>query len=316
MAPSFTRVALVAVLVAGCTAVSAGTANAAGTATIRYSGADILFLAAGSQANRLVITAPRPGFLVFDDVVNIEAFTEDPFACLYFADADGIVRDRTRIQCEDRGGRLNIRTGNYDDLIDNRTTALVETLSGDDGNDTIRLGGAPGVVVFASGGDGNDVFYSGAGSDVIDGGEDVDTVSYAGRFGAVTADLDAPYMWMGIRFAGHGGMGAENDGFNNIENLTGGGGDDLLTGNSRPNVLDGGSATVPCGTPPCATFSGNDRLVGGNGADVLLGRDGNDLMWGGVQFDTMDGGTGSNTCYDTLAGASTTNCVFVVLVSP
>ena len=209
-----------------------------------------------------------------------------------------------------------MRTGNLDDLIDNRTTALVETLSGDDGNDTIRLGGAPAVVVFADGGAGNDVLYSGAGSDVIDGGEGNDTVSYAGRIGAVTADLGDPYTWMGIVFAGHGGVAGENDGFKNLENLTGGGGADLLSGSDVANVIDGGSASSPCGTPPCSTFSGNDRLVGRGGADTLLGRDGNDLMWGGPQFDSMDGGTGSNTCYDTAAGAAVTNCVFVVLVTP
>ena len=311
------RVVSVGVVVAGFAAVvGAGTAAAAAPAVITYNGGDIVYRAAMGQSNQVVVTQPAAGVLVFDDVVAITANTDPPGSCVYYADVDGVVRDRTRMQCVDRGGRLNVYTYDRADLIDNRTAGPVETLAAGAGDDIVRLGGGPGVVVHAAGGPGNDLFYSGPGSDAIDGGDDVDTVSYQGRYAVITADLDAPFMLEFIAFTGHGGAPGETDGYLAIENITGGGGADRITGNDLANVLDGGSATVPCGSPPCATFSGHDTLVGAGGPDVLLGQDGDDLLYGGAQYDTMDGGTGSNRCFDEAAGATVVRCALTVLVRP
>ena len=52
-----------------------------------------------------------------------------------------------------------------------------------------------------------------------------------------------------------------------IENATGGGGNDFLSGNVADNRLEGGS--------------GNDTLSGGGGNDVLQGGSGNDMLYGG-----------------------------------
>ena len=57
-----------------------------------------------------------------------------------------------------------------------------------------------------------------------------------------------------------------------IENAIGGGGDDIITGNSVAN-----------------------RLLGGGGNDRILGMGGNDIIDGGRGNDTMDGGTGIDT---------------------
>lgn len=61
----------------------------------------------------------------------------------------------------------------------------------------------------------------------------------------------------------------------NIENVTGGSGDDLLDGNNGDNVLNGGA-----GHDWIWAKSGNDTLIGGAGMDVLRGNGGDDLLTG------------------------------------
>src|SRR5437763_8435547 len=65
--------------------------------------------------------------------------------------------------------------------------------------------------------------------------------------------------------------------------LSGGSGDDVLTGSDTGDSLEGGP--------------GNDRLVGGKGGDVMIGGDGNDtLVWNnGDGSDTINGDAGNDT---------------------
>ena len=62
--------------------------------------------------------------------------------------------------------------------------------------------------------------------------------------------------------------------------MTGGSGNDALTGSNADNVLDGGA--------------GIDTLVGAAGNDTLKGDDGNDILIGGAGNDTLDGGVGND----------------------
>lgn len=68
---------------------------------------------------------------------------------------------------------------------------------------------------------------------------------------------------------------------NRQPNLTSTDGDDLLTGSSRADSVNGGL--------------GNDILRGRGGADSLLGDLGNDLLMGDQGNDTLDGGDGNDT---------------------
>jgi Ca2+-binding RTX toxin-like protein len=67
---------------------------------------------------------------------------------------------------------------------------------------------------------------------------------------------------------------------NVVENVIGGGGNDLLIGNALENVLNGGV--------------GNDILLGGAGNDTLVGGpasgDGRDILFGGSGLDALRGG--------------------------
>lgn len=77
--------------------------------------------------------------------------------------------------------------------------------------------------------------------------------------------------------------GAGNDsikGLDGNDTLTGGDGNDTLYGQIGNDFLQGGA--------------GNDKLVGGDGNDSILGNEGNDRLYGQAGLDTLSGGGGSN----------------------
>jgi Ca2+-binding RTX toxin-like protein len=130
-----------------------------------------------------------------------------------------------------------------------------DELYGYDGADDIT--GGPGAD-FILGYAGNDGIDGGSGPDTMDGGADTDTVSYAGRQAAVRVTINA---------AADDGDDAANEGdwvTSSVENVRGGGGDDVLVGSLFPNRLIGGG--------------GDDNLNGGDGPDVLDGQTGTDTM--------------------------------------
>jgi Ca2+-binding RTX toxin-like protein len=130
------------------------------------------------------------------------------------------------------------------------TLTSFENLAGSAYNDTLT--GDSGVNVI-SGGAGNDTLNPGLNSggavDLLDGGVGSDTASFAGQTASVTATLAGSADGM----ASVDGVLVAN--LRNIENLQGGSGDDLLTGDDGANEIEGGF--------------GNDVLVGGAGIDTL-----------------------------------------------
>lgn len=84
----------------------------------------------------------------------------------------------------------------------------------------------------------------------------------------------------------------------NIENVTGGSGNDSLVGSFAANVLQGNP--------------GNDTIVGGPGADTMAGGDNNDvLVWSnGDGSDVMDGQAGADVVQ--VNGSLTANDVFTI----
>jgi parallel beta-helix repeat protein len=130
----------------------------------------------------------------------------------------------------------------------------------------------------AANGTGNaldNTLFAGAGNNVLDGRDGIDTASYARAMAGVTATLSTS--------AQQNTVGSGLDTLKNFENLTGSSYADSLTGNSGNNVLDGGA--------------GNDTLVGGAGNDTLIG---------GAGTDTLTGGTGADTyVFSTLSDMGT-----------
>lgn len=154
-----------------------------------------------------------------------------------------------------------------------------DRLDGSAGSDELDGGGGTDTLL---GGDGLDLLVDGdpdaaAGPDVLDGGPHVDEVSYAHRTGPVAVTLDDE--------AGDGAPG-EGDVLRGVERVSGGAGDDRLTGGAEPTILDGrggddvlvaGSGKRESGyTNALDGGAGDDRLVGGDEADVLQGGGGTD----------------------------------------
>ncbi|HEV7256527.1 MAG TPA: hypothetical protein VGN82_01975 [Bosea sp. (in: a-proteobacteria)] len=218
-----------------------------------------------------------------------------------------------------RGGTGNdtIYAGAGDDFIDGGDGN--DVLNGEAGNDTIH-GGAGNDII--SGGAGDDTIYAGAGDDVIkagpgndyvDGGDGYDTLDLSAASGALYVDMASG------RVAG-AGIGIQT--FANIENLSFGDGDNVVTGGNGDDSFDGGAGndTLNGGAGDDALFgglgndtlkggsgddlvdgsAGNDDVSGGSGDDVLLGGLGQDVLNGGSGDDVLDGGAGD----DILTGGS------------
>ena len=159
----------------------------------------------------------------------------------------------------DYSARTYAVTADIDGAADDGETAEadnvrpdVERLVGGSADDTL-VGNAGANVL--DGGDGDDSLDPGRGAaDELIGAGGTDTVTYASRTLPVTADLD------GVADDGEQGEGDRIA--TSVENLTGGSGNDRLTGSAGVNTLNGGS--------------GNDALDGGLGGDLLLGGAGTD----------------------------------------
>jgi Ca2+-binding RTX toxin-like protein len=128
--------------------------------------------------------------------------------------------------------------------------------------------------------------HDSSGIDSFEGGSGIDTVAYI-TGSPVIVDLQA-----GLGSAGD----AAGDTYSDIENVSGGTGNDSLSGNAQNNLLDGGIG----GNDWLEGREGNDTLIGGGGADVLLGGDGADrlvLDAGSLAFPATDvqGGAGSDS---------------------
>jgi Ca2+-binding RTX toxin-like protein len=181
------------------------------------------------------------------------------------------------------------------------------TLSGTEGPDLLR-GLAGNDRLFGMGGD--DTFLYAKGLDRLDGGQDFDTVSYAGAPAGMLIDMRA----------GDASSGSESDALVSIENVIGSSQDDRFfggfflspagevvginfSGGAGDDTIIGSDSSerfVSRSDPFQISFGlvggpGNDHIQGRGGDDVLLGDDGNDTLFGGKGNDVLDGGTGTNT---------------------
>ncbi|SFQ30815.1 peroxidase family protein, partial [Pseudomonas borbori] len=171
-------------------------------------------------------------------------------------------------------------------------TALDDEIQGLGGNDTLNGAGGNDVVDGGDGNDilsggnglGDDILIGGAGNDLLNGGPGADTMSGGTGNDMYIVDNTGDVVIEGLN-AGvdrvHTLLSSYTLGAN-LENLSyAGTGDFHGIGNSLNNQLTGGG--------------GNDILSGGNGLsgdDILIGGAGNDLLNGGQGVDTMIGGTG------------------------
>jgi Ca2+-binding RTX toxin-like protein len=151
------------------------------------------------------------------------------------------------------------------------------TIFGGQGNDQFTAGNGDDVLNGGGGSNtlngmlGDDTLSAAAGINTFIGGEGNDTVVLIGfaEGDGYTASLET-----GVAT----GYGVTQDSFSGIENITGGGGNDVLTGDAGNNILDGGLSFDQVAS---------DLLSGGDGDDTLI----IEYLGSG----SLDGGAGNDT---------------------
>ena len=159
------------------------------------------------------------------------------------------------------------------------TSNLVVNGGGDE--DTVTITGTLPNPNTVNGEDGDDVLQGGTSADLFDGGAGFDRVLYGDRGANVPVTVT-----MGDGLANDGATGEGDNVNSNVENLTGGDGNDTLTGTSGiSNSLVGAG--------------GDDTLDGGREVDGTI--------------DGLEGSSGGETNGDTVSYASRTAPVSVYL---
>jgi Ca2+-binding RTX toxin-like protein len=299
------------------------------TLTATYSGTSLTNVEGGTVANvesitadlgigtdTLVYTAPG-GVTVnlstgsasgFTSISNIENVTGN-------GGADTLTGD----------GNINVLTGGAD----------ADTLNGGGGADTIN-GNAGDDTILYTVGDGNDTVNGGADIDTLQvssgaGNESISVtyngVSITNIAGVAVAAVESVTAALGagvdtLTYTGNtavsinlaAGTASGFTSISNIENVTTGGGIDILIGNSVANALNGGGAGDVINGD-----GGDDTLNGGAGNDALLGGADNDLLVGGLNTDTLTGGIGNdifrfNASNESLSGPGVRDIITDFLV--
>ncbi len=212
-------------------------------------------------------------------------------------------------------------------LTINLTAAQVENLTGGSGNDTLTGNSSNNSISGGSGNDildggaGNDTLTGGAGNDLLLGGTGNDTYSFdtdsalgvdeiteavGGGTDTLNFSTSSNNMSVDLSLIGNQVVNTNltlNLTSSQVENLTGGTGNDTLNGNSLNNTISGGN-----GNDSLNGGDGNDTLDGGAGNDTINGGNGNDTLTAGTGIDTLDGGAGDDII--TISGANVTGDSF------
>jgi Ca2+-binding RTX toxin-like protein len=269
-------------------------------------------LAGGDMTNRWTISGSNTGNLNGTPFTGIENLTggaaSDTFVFRPGGEVSGLVNggagsDSLNYAGYGRPILVDLATSTAPGL-DNFTgiesfvgSSAADTLAGTDAPTTWRItannGGtvawATGAYTFHSfenllGGAGDDTFKLSNGrgfAGTIDGGGGTNTLDYSSYTTAVAVALAD---------SGFGTATNVMGGVVNIQNVSGGTGNDTLTGNSGDNLLRGnaGDDVLNGGS------GGNDILVGGAGNDALTAGPGRSLLFGGTGADTLLGGGGDD----------------------
>jgi Ca2+-binding RTX toxin-like protein len=309
------------------------------------------FAALSGEDNKLGVGAYTDGTIKFEDAVAISNYPSE--RC--YLTHRGNPSSANAVACHSDGvDQIQVLAGNgvNEVTVSGPYTAYISGVSatrnhfrggeagdilvGDDGNDVLEGGGGTdrlegrGGLDQLRGGDGTDVLLGGDGFDLLDGGgggdtlrggAGIDSVNYGMRAHAVNVSLD------GVANDGKAGKSPEGDDVKtDVENVTGGSGDDTLvaasdavantfhgglgndtlSGGGGGDVLHGGAGSDPLsgggGADRLYAEAGSDLLGGGPGGDVLSGGADPDVLGGGTEADYLAGGAGEDTV--TYAGSA------------
>ena len=249
------------------------------TATDPDAGAVLAYSVIGTDAARFTINATT-GVLSFVAAPDFEAPVDNGINNVYNITVrafDGSILDTQDLTITVTNVPVTITGTNGDDVIISGSTVPGQPLPSIE-DDTINgLGG-------------NDLIQGLGGPDTIDGGTGFDTVSYVEKTGAIAVTLVSGGATAVVTV-----NGVSEDTVRNVENVTGGSGNDSLTGDGNINVLTGND--------------GGDLLKGGGSNDVLNGGNGADSLIGGAGIDQMTGGTGNDRFFVDNAADTTVEAI-------
>ena len=260
----------------------------------------VRYTAAPGEANRLTVSEAG-GRIVFSDAGARVLARGDCEQLGPHAARCPFSEDVTRALLGDGDDRARI-TGSPFLVVHGGTGADVlaggrggDQLEGDSGADTLRGGRGADTL---TGGTGRDRVFGGSGDDeLIDGETDAtsapdlyrggdsrdtssadrgDTIDYSLRRRPLRIDLGRRTSNTGDRILG-------------LESITGGRGDDHLTGDGDDNWLEGER-----GDDVLRGGGGRDIPLGGAGDDDVRGGDGDDVVWGNGGANRLSGGAGDD----------------------
>jgi len=318
-------VRLLGLTLAACLALGAASAASALASTVSTGSGTLTYTAANNEANQTVVSLAGGTYTVSDSGATITAG----------AGCSSV--NATQATCAGAGvSSISVSAGNLSNLVW-ITAPTKATVFGGDGNDTL-IGGAGNDILVGCGGDdnisggggadslfdglfcaggGNDTLDGGPGPDAMFGGPGTDTATYASRTAPVFVSLDG---------VANDGEATEGDNVaDDVENVTGGSGDDNITGSSAANIILGGAGNdvllgerSDSALDPNYTGSGKDSIFGGDGNDaiggglgdnlIISGGNGNDSLHGGPGADTIDGGAGNNDIHALDGVVDSINC--------
>ena len=153
-------------------------------------------------------------------------------------------------KAEQEFGKPNSWDSSKFNLIEKKSNKSGEFFKGSKNNDFL-IGYESNDTLL--GGKGNDIFLGGKGNDILLGGNGKDTAFFSSKSNVIklfTTKKQNTKDGMDILIG--------------IENISSGGGNDIVYGNKESNTLNGGT--------------GNDLIVGGKGKDKLIGGKGKDIF--------------------------------------
>ncbi|MEM0907721.1 MAG: calcium-binding protein [Pseudomonadota bacterium] len=215
-------------------------------------------------------------------------------------------------------GRDLIYGGNHDDHITGGDGQ--DTIFGQDGDDRAFGNGGADSIVGGLGDDslsgfeaadtlrgdeGNDSLFGGNGADELRGGTGDDSIVGGAGIDTVIYDFaDGVDIDLSAEWAW--GVSAGSDTLKTVENVITGSGEDFVIGHNGANVLElGGNDDVAFGeggSDDIYMGSGADTASGGNGSDTIRGGLGTDVLVGDAGADSLMAGGGDDTLFGGRGG--------------
>lgn len=240
----------------------------------------------GTTGNDTISISEQSTLVVTVDGVNY-SFNPSQVTAINVTASPG--DDATTVNSLKTGTAFTSTSGSGADTVTvNAAVTTPVTLVGGSGNDTL------------TGGSGNDTLVSGIGTNTLNGGtgndtynlarrtvagSDVDTVIDSSGTDSLSFSSFTDALTVNLQTSGNqtvdAAMGYKVNLQGTFETVTGGSGNDVITGNATVGTTINGGA-------------GNDILVGGSASDTLTGGDGNDILIGGLGTDTLSGNNGND----------------------